>query len=405
MNARRAATETTQRGFSMVELMVAMAITLIVSGAIYGLLTTGGNAFRREPELADRQQNIRIAMDSIARDVENAGGGMPLVGQVFTHTDDPLGGPNPTGDGSPYLNGAGPEGVLGDAGEALRGGGLTGTGADTSHNTDVLEIIIAEASCPVFRVCLPAGLNGTVASVSTREQIPSPGCLLSPGDPGTKGLVLLTDNTLFTIQPATLKPGGTGCPGATVAGSNGQIDLAAALPEWRTFGGATLAPAGGAQALLYSAKVVRYMIAPGLDPFDPAPALWRSETGRYDATGAAEPTPVVGTATWQIVARGIEDLQLEYLNGGGLWSNNPGVVNPCVAAGCQPADYANVVRRVRVTLSARALAPSLQGEMAPGAGTAAGAAPNAVRGQLVSVLSPRAAVLGLQSVSSVSGWQ
>ena len=406
MNARKTSSNPKQRGFSMIELMVAMAITLIVSGAIYGLLTTGGNAFRREPEVADRQQNIRIAMDSIARDVENAGGGMPLVAQVFTHTDDPLGGPNPTGDGNPYLNGAGPEGVLGDAGEALRGGGLTGAGADTSHNTDILEVVIGEASCPVYRVCLPVGLNGTVASVSTREQIPSPGCLLSPGDPGTKGLVLLTDNRLFTIQPATLKPGGTGC-GGTLAGSNGQIDLAAALPEWRPFGGAALTPAGGAQALLYSAKVVRYMIAPGLDPFDTAPSLWRSETGRYDAAGAAAPAPVAGTTNWQIVARGIEDLQVEYLNGVGvgLWSNNPGVVNPCAAAGCQPADYLNVVRRVRVTLSARALAPRLQGEMAPAAGTAAGAAPNAVRGQLVSVLTPRAAVLGLQAVSQVSNWQ
>jgi hypothetical protein len=56
---------------------------------------------------------------------------------------------------------------------------------------------------------------------------------------------------------------------------------------------------------------------------------------------------------------------------------------------------------VRVTLSARTLAPQLQGETAP----AGGAAPNAIRGQLVSVATPRAAVLGLQSVSAVSLWQ
>ena len=43
--------------------------------------------------------------------------------------------------------------------------------------------------------------------------------------------------------------------------------------------------------------------------------------------------------------------------------------------------------------------------MAPAAGTAAGAQPNALRGQLVSVLNPRAAVLGLQAVSQVSNWQ
>jgi len=36
---------------------------------------------------------------------------------------------------------------------------------------------------------------------------------------------------------------------------------------------------------------------------------------------------------------------------------------------------------------------------------AAGTAPRAVRGQLVSVFAPRAAVLGLQAMSSVSQWQ
>jgi prepilin-type N-terminal cleavage/methylation domain-containing protein len=402
MNANTRETLGAQRGFSLVELLVAMAVTLIVSGAIYGLLTTGGNAFRREPEVADRQQNIRIAMDAIGRDVENAGGGTPLVAQVFTHTDDPAGGPSATGAGAPYLNGGGPPGVMGAAGELVRGAPPTGAGVDTSDDSDILEMVTAEASCPAYRVCLPAGLNGTAATVFTREQIPSGGCLLPPGNPGSQGLVLLTDNRLFTVQPATLKAGGTLCPSAT-APINGNIDLGAALPEWPTGAGASLTAAGGFQAFLYSAKVVRYMIAPSLDPSDQAPSLWRSETGRYDATGTAEPVPVAGATNWQVVARGIEDLQVEYMNGGGLWSNNPGVVPPCAGAGvgCQPADYVNVVRRVRVTLSARVTAANLQGEMNPASGTA----PRAVRGQLVSAFAPRAAVLGLQAVSSVSQWQ
>ena len=402
MNARTTASDPGQRGFSMVELMVAMTVTLIVSSAIYGLLTAGGNAFRREPEMADRQQNIRIAMDSIARDIENAGGGAPLVAQVFTHTDSPLAGPAATGSGAPYLNGAGPQGVMGAPGQALRGGGPTGAGADASDNSDFLEVVIGEAACPMYRACtnaVPApALNGTAEPLTTRERIPPSDCLLAPGNPGSQGLVLLTNNRLFTVQPATLGLGGTACFGA-VAGSNGSMALAAALPEWQA-GGAALG-AGGVQVLLYAGKVVRYMIAPGLDPTDPLPSLWRSETGRYTATGAPAPTPAAGTTSWQIVARGIEDLQVEYLNGNLLWSNNPGVVNPCAAGGCTAADYANVVRRVRVTLSARALAPLLQGQTVP----AGGVAPNAVRGQLVSVLTPRAAVLGLQSVSAVSLWQ
>jgi prepilin-type N-terminal cleavage/methylation domain-containing protein len=399
MNANTRDTLGAQRGFSLVELLVAMAVTLVVSGAIYGLLTTGGNAFRREPEVADRQQNIRIAMDAIGRDIENAGGGAPLVGQVFTHTDDPTGGPSATGAGAPYLNGGGPPGVLGDAGRLVRGAPPTGAGVDTSDATDILEVVTAEESCPAYRVCMnPAAgapsLNGTAETVVTREHIPA-GCLLAPGSAGSAGLVLLTNNTLFTVYPATLGPNGTACAG-TVGDANGSIALGDALAEWKAS-----AALGPGQVLLYSAKIVRYAVAPSLDPSDPAPSLWRSETGRYDATGTAAPVPVVGATNWQVVARGIEDLQVEYLNGGGLWSNNPGVVPPCLAAGCQPPDYANVVRRVRVTLSARVTAANLQGEMNP----AAGAAPRAVRGQLVSVFTPRAAVLGLQAASSVSQWQ
>ncbi|HEY7923253.1 MAG TPA: prepilin-type N-terminal cleavage/methylation domain-containing protein, partial [Vicinamibacteria bacterium] len=164
MQDRRASNKG-ELGFSMVELMVAMVVTLVVSGAIFGLLTVGGNAFRREPEVADRQQNIRIAMDAIARDIQNAGSGMPLVSQVFTHTDAPLGGPNPTGFGAPYLNGQGPQGVLGAPGQALRGAPPTGTLADGSDNSDVLEILIGEGSCPVFHVCKTASpLNGSPVS-------------------------------------------------------------------------------------------------------------------------------------------------------------------------------------------------------------------------------------------------
>ena len=182
------ASDRRQRGFSMVELMVAMVVTLVISGSIFGLLTAGGNAFRREPEVADRQQNIRVAMDAIARDIENAGGGMPLVGQVFTHTDTPATPPAATGSGAPLLNGAGPQGVLGAPGRAIRGALPTGTLADSSDNSDILEILIAEGTCPVYRVCVPAVLNGTAAAVlATREFIPANGCLLSPAAVGTPG--------------------------------------------------------------------------------------------------------------------------------------------------------------------------------------------------------------------------
>ena len=73
---------------------------------------------------------------------------------------------------------------------------------------------------------------------------------------------------------------------------------------------------------------MRYLIAPNLDPIDTAPALWRSETGRYTAAGVLSAVPVAGATNWQIVARGIEDLQVEYLNGGPAVSTASGRTTP-----------------------------------------------------------------------------
>ena len=66
-------------------------------------------------------------------------------------------------------------------------------------------------------------------------------------------------------------------------------------------------------------EIARYRIAVDTDG---VPNLERSRTGGVD----------VGEATWQIVARGIEDLQVEYLNGTG-WNDEPGVTSCGAACG------------------------------------------------------------------------
>ena len=87
-------------------------------------------------------------------------------------------------------------------------------------------------------------------------------------------------------------------------------------------------------------------------------------------------------------AEGIEALQLEYMGGDGLWHNRP----PLSVTG----DWTTLVRRVRITLSARATAPNLQGQT-----TAGGAGPDAVRGQLVAEVAPRAAFNELQIAGQI----
>lgn len=83
------------------------------------------------------------------------------------------------------------------------------------------------------------------------------------------------------------------------------------------------------------------------------------------------------------MARGVEDLQLQYQDGNGAWLNQP----PVSIAN----DWTTLVRQVRITLSARVTQANLGGETTGNAG-----GPNAVRGQLSSVVMPRATFNELQ---------
>jgi Tfp pilus assembly protein PilW len=63
-----------------VELMIAMLVTMVISGAVFGLMAVGQGSFRREPALTDRQQNIRMAMDIVQRRRFERGGGHGPMG-------------------------------------------------------------------------------------------------------------------------------------------------------------------------------------------------------------------------------------------------------------------------------------------------------------------------------------
>jgi type II secretory pathway pseudopilin PulG len=370
-------------GFSLIELLVVMVITFFISGAIYALLASGQNSFSREPEIADRQQNIRVAMDVITKDVGNAGTNLPAFVQVFTGSD-PAGGP--------ALNGLGPVGSIGNAALSL--------------NSDVLEILAAEDRCPASTVC-NAFASGTAGAYATKEKNAS---CLAPVGVVNPGFAVLTDNNLMTIQPMT-GPNPQACL-AGGSGNNGGVNLGAAVAIGPNPVAPVLtAPAVGTStyAFLFPARISRYMI--GYDPLDPdqVPLLFRSVTGRYTATGAVSVTPppalpsaVVPSANWQVVARGIEDLQVEYQDGLGNWTNTPPAAIPCgppgIAGGCgNQAAFDAIVRQVRVTLSARVVTQGLQGsQSAAGAG-----APNRIRGQLVSIIQPRAAMTALEMGNQV----
>jgi prepilin-type N-terminal cleavage/methylation domain-containing protein len=334
----------TEKGFSLVELMVAMVVTLIISGAVFQLVTAGQSAFRKEPAMADRQQNIRVALDIIGQDLFQAGYGLPSFAQAFT--DD--------------LDGVGP---MGSGGE----------------ETDELEIFRA-SECPPLTVC---PLNSDPSkSINTWEKFSA--CYQFPA------IVLMGNETEWDLRWA--KQPGTGAVNKNCTDKGNDDDGRH---------GHAVFPPGKAPALnptdsftswddpptyMMLGMAIRYRIYP--DPVDGVPNLERSTAG-----GELD---LNDNSTWQIIARGIEDFQVEYLNAAG-WQNTPGSVDCGGSKGCTApaaADYDRLVRRVRVRLSARVT------ESGPMAGETASAAlpniQNAIRGQLLTEVAPRPATTAIQ---------
>ncbi|VAX29907.1 hypothetical protein MNBD_NITROSPIRAE03-1600 [hydrothermal vent metagenome] len=66
-----------QRGFSLVELMIALLITALVMGGIYTTFVVQQRSFTSQDQVAETQGSSKIAFDMIVNDIRNAGYGYP----------------------------------------------------------------------------------------------------------------------------------------------------------------------------------------------------------------------------------------------------------------------------------------------------------------------------------------
>ena len=62
-----------QRGFTLVELMIALTLSLFLIGAVILTFISGRGASLEAEQLARTQENLRFASDFLARDIRNAG--------------------------------------------------------------------------------------------------------------------------------------------------------------------------------------------------------------------------------------------------------------------------------------------------------------------------------------------
>ena len=70
-------TRKNELGFTLIEIMIALAIAGILLVSIYNLYISQSRTYTVQEQVSDMQQNARVAMDMISRDIRMAGFGQP----------------------------------------------------------------------------------------------------------------------------------------------------------------------------------------------------------------------------------------------------------------------------------------------------------------------------------------
>ena len=60
-------------GFSLVELLIAMAVGLVVLGAVYSVFIIQNKTFSTQADVVEMQQSVRTGMDMMTREIGMAG--------------------------------------------------------------------------------------------------------------------------------------------------------------------------------------------------------------------------------------------------------------------------------------------------------------------------------------------
>lgn len=72
-----------QRGFTLIELIIAIALSTLVGVLIYTVFINQTSAYRSQADMGTMQQNLRVALEMLSRDVSMAGWGLSWSGATW----------------------------------------------------------------------------------------------------------------------------------------------------------------------------------------------------------------------------------------------------------------------------------------------------------------------------------
>ncbi|MBW2105033.1 MAG: PilW family protein [Deltaproteobacteria bacterium] len=269
----------TDQGFTLAELLIAMAISLVVMSAIFLTFKSQQDSYIIQDQVTAMQQNLRAAMYMLTRDIQMAGYYTNFDTDTYTMDWDDVDDDNDPTTGTemirPLIYAQNNVNVAGD---------------NIKDNTDVIVIVKASSNFGV----LGANDSAAVNTITLNDLGVGSGTgQIDLNDAGKRfGVMVRSDLSraeFFEI------PTGTGGPPFSTVQSFSQ-----------TYGEGDL---------IFRADVIIYRV----DENATNPSLRRRNFGQDNGN-------------YQVVAENIDNLQFRYLLSDGTWTNNPAGQEPNVRA-------------------------------------------------------------------------
>lgn len=205
-----------QHGFSFAELLIAMAIASALAAAGLALFSSSNWLYKRNVDVSGAQQNARVAMEMLAKDIRTAGFGLP--DPPFSLS---IGGQNWTAPITATNSSTGPDSItiLGIGYEAAKLTGQVAGTPPTGENIAGKSYICVDGDS-LFQTQTADRLNINVGgevymllAAAPGEICGSSGKKLTLSSPGSLARSYSNDTKVYIIQAVTYSIGttGTGC--------------------------------------------------------------------------------------------------------------------------------------------------------------------------------------------------
>ncbi len=344
-----------ESGFTLVELLVSMVITLVVMGATLTAMVHAMRASESASAVTGMNSNLRNAMDLVVRDLIQVGQGLP-TGRVVQI---------PAGAGATPINRPGPVGAALTFDPAATELAAVTPGPDlgpevNGQPTDILTTIAGDTA---FDQVPLVALTTTSLTVASNVAVPGAVDITDggPDDIQVGDLMMLTKGAFSTLVYVTRTEGQQVFFEADDPMALNQTDptltLTGTIDQLRNAAPADVLPGGPAAEQFLPTRATRirmvtYYLNATLDPTTPR-LMRRLNWGTERPAGSGEFGATVGFA--------VENLQITYDLVDGV--TNPANVRmtaedlagggACGGAACS----VNQVRKVSVFLGGRSLAP------------------------------------------------